>query len=228
MGLLSNKNNAGNEMVFDFHFPTSKKALIIFTRNPKLGHCKTRLAKTIGNEAALNIYIFLLRHTAKVTEGIKADKYVFYSENIEEFDLWNPDIFRKKLQSGTDLGKRMENAFTELFNLRYEKVVIIGSDLLDLGQQHIENAFGILDHHDVVIGPSSDGGYYLLGSKRIHKNIFKNKSWGTDTVLSETLKDLQKINTKILEELNDIDTFEDMKHHKQLEQFYIQYDKGNK
>lgn len=224
MGLLSKNNTDGNEMVFDFHFPTSKKALIIFTRNPELGQCKTRLAKTIGDEAALKIYTYLLKHTAMVSEPIKADKYVFYSENIKKNDFWNIDVFRKKLQYGTDLGSRMENAFSELFGLGYEKVMIIGSDLLDLNQHHIENAFEKLNQHDMVIGPSKDGGYYLLGMKTIHENIFRNKAWGTDTVLKYTLNNLQNIDVELLEELNDIDTFEDMKHYKQLEQFYMKYD----
>ena len=220
MGLLSKKSTDDNEMAFDFHFPTSKKALIIFIRNPELGQCKTRLAKTTGDEAALNIYTFLLQHTAQVSEAVKADKYVFYSETINKNDLWNTDVFRKKIQNGTDLGSRMENAFSKLFGLGYEKVMIIGSDLLDLNQHHIEIAFEAFNHHDVVIGPSKDGGYYLLGMKKIHENIFKNKTWGTETVLKETLNDLQNIKVELLEELNDIDTFEDMKHYKQLEQFY--------
>ena len=221
MGILSKKHSNDNEMAFDFHFPTSKKALIIFTRNPQLGKCKTRLAKTIGNEAALKIYTYLLHHTAQVSESVKADKYVFYSESINENDLWNTDIFRKKLQYGTDLGTRMENAFSELFGLGYEKVMLIGSDLLELNPQHIESAFEKLSQHEIVIGPSKDGGYYLLGMKVMHETLFKNKTWGTETVLSETLNDLQNWDIELLEELNDIDTFEDMKHYKQLEQFYI-------
>ncbi len=166
------------------------------------------------------IYTFLLKHTSTVAEFVKADKYVFYSEHINSNDLWNSDIFRKKLQYGTDLGSRMENAFSELFNLDYEKVIIIGSDLLDLDQQLIEHAFDQLASNDVVIGPSKDGGYYLLGLKMIHHNIFKNKPWGTESVLKNTLNDLQNCKVELLEELIDIDTFEDMKHYKQLEQFY--------
>lgn len=212
----------GDEMAFDFHFPTSKKALIIFTRNPELGQCKTRLAKTIGDEAALKIYKFLLKHTAKVSEAVKADKYVYYSEIIKKNDLWNEDVFRKKLQFGTDLGERMENAFSELFGLGYEKVMIIGSDLLDLTQYHIDHAFEQLQGHDIVIGPSKDGGYYLLGMKKLQANIFKNKAWSTETVLEDTLRDLQNNNVVLLKELNDIDTFEDLKQYKELEQFYRQ------
>jgi len=220
MGLLSKRNTDGNEMMFDFHFPTSKKALIIFTRNPESGQVKTRLSKTLGDEATLKIYTYLLQHTATVSKQIKADKYVFYSENILKNDLWDDDVFRKKMQNGTDLGTRMHNAFAELFELGYEKVLIVGSDLLDLNQSHIENAFEQLNQHDIVIGPSHDGGYYLLGMKAMHKNIFENKDWGTETVLEDTLSDLEQNDVELLEELNDIDTFEDMKHYKELEQFY--------
>ena len=220
MGILNKQNSDGNEMAFDFHFPTSKKALIIFTRNPELGQVKTRLAKTIGDDATLKIYTYLLKHTAAISKQIKVDKYVFYSENIMKNDLWDDDIFRKKLQNGTDLGARMYNAFAELFGLGYEKVLIIGSDLLDLNEQHIENAFNQLNQHEIVLGPSQDGGYYLLGMKTMHPKIFQNKVWGTNTVLADTLSDLQHNDLDLLEELNDIDTFEDMKHYKQLEQFY--------
>jgi rSAM/selenodomain-associated transferase 1 len=114
----------------------------------------------------------------------------------------------------------MANAFSDLFGLGYEKVMIIGSDLLDLNQSHIEHAFEQLNQHDVVIGPSKDGGYYLLGMKIMHESIFKNKAWGKETVLKDTLLDLQNSDVELLEELNDIDTFDDMKHYKQLERFY--------
>ena len=115
----------------------------------------------------------------------------------------------------------MQNAFSELFGLGYENLIIIGSDLLDLDQNLIEHAFQQLSHHDVVIGPSKDGGYYLLGLKMMREPIFKNKAWGTETVLADTLNDLQNTDVVLLEELNDIDTFEDIKDYKQLERFYI-------
>ena len=220
MGLLSKNNLNADEMAFDFHFPTSENGLIIFTRNPELGQCKTRLAKTIGDESALKIYRYLLQHTAKVSESIRADKFVFYSEHIKKNDLWYDDVFKKKLQYGDDLGSRMENAFSELFSLGYKNVIIIGSDLLELKSEDITHAFDVLKHHDIIIGPSKDGGYYLLGMKRIHENIFKNKVWGTETVLKDTLKDLQNNDVELLKELNDIDTFEDLKHYQELEQFY--------
>jgi len=221
MGLFSTKDSDGdNDLATNFYFPTSKRALIVFTRNPELGQCKTRLAKTIGDEAALKIYKFLLEHTARISEKSKADKFVFYSESIKKNDIWNSDVFRKKLQQGTNLGERMENAFTELFQLGYEKIIIIGSDLLDLKTKDINNAFEQLQDHDIVIGPAKDGGYYLLGMKTIHSKIFKNKPWGTSSVLKETMLDIQNSTFALLEELNDIDTFEDLKPYQQLKKFY--------
>lgn len=221
MGILSTNNTSSdNEMAKDFHFPTSKKALIIFTRNPELGKCKTRLAKTVGDESALDIYKYLLQHTAQLSEKIKADKYVFYSENIKRDDIWNSAVFNKKLQEGDDLGQRMEHAFAELFELGYEIVLIIGSDLLDLNSDDVTEAFELLTDFETVIGPAKDGGYYLLGMKNLNSDIFKNKDWGTATVLKSTLEDLQNNNVHLLKELNDIDTFEDMQHYIELKKFY--------
>ena len=119
----------------------SKNLLLIFTRNPELGNVKTRLAKTIGDEAALAIYKFLLEHTKQVTKNLPCDKAVYYSVKIREHDIWNPTIYQKKAQEGNDLGIRMHNAFQQAFSDGYEKVVIIGSDLPDLTSEHINEAF---------------------------------------------------------------------------------------
>ncbi len=224
MPLLSSNNTDGdNEMDFDFHFPTSKKALIIFTRNPELGKVKTRLAKSVGDESALEIYKFLLKHTVSITQNLNVDKYVFYSETIHRDDFWNPDIFRKKLQTGTHLGQRMENAFAELFGMGYEKVLIVGSDIFELEQKDIENAFTVLDTTETVLGPATDGGYYLLGMKAPNAKIFQNKNWGTNTVLEETLADLNPTKYVLLEARNDVDYFEHIKEIDAFQQFLPPY-----
>ena len=210
-------------MARDFYFPTSKKALIIFTRNPELGKVKTRLAKSVGDESALEIYKFLLKHTVAITKNLNVDKYVFYSENIHREDIWDPEIFRKKLQTGTDLGEKMQNAFSELFEMGYEKVLIVGSDIFELGQSDIENAFEVLQTTETVIGPATDGGYYLLGMKELNATIFQNKNWGTATVLEETLADLRQKKYVLLEERNDVDYFEDIKEIDAFQQFLPPY-----
>lgn len=210
-------------MARDFYFPTSKKALIIFTRNPELGKVKTRLAKSVGDESALEIYKFLLKHTVAITKNLNVDKYVFYSENIHREDIWDPEIFRKKLQTGTDLGEKMQNAFSELFEMGYEKVLIVGSDIFELDQSDIENAFEVLQTTETVIGPATDGGYYLLGMKERNVAIFQNKNWGTSTVLKETLADLGQKKYVLLEERNDVDYFEDIKEIDAFQQFLPPY-----
>ena len=194
----------------------TKNLTIVFVRNPELGKVKTRLAKTIGDKKALNIYILLLKHTESVLQKVSSDKVVYYSEEIQNNDLWSNRCFQKKLQKGNDLGERMQHAFETAFKEGYEKVVIVGSDLFDLKAAHIENAFKALENHDLVIGPSLDGGYYLLGMKVLHPAVFKNKQWGTDSVLETTLKNLEQENVKLLEALNDIDTFEDLQQQPEL------------
>lgn len=224
MALLTSKKTDGdNEMAFDFHYPTSKKALIIFTRNPELGKVKTRLAKSVGDESALEIYKFLLRHTVEITEKFNVDKFVFYSENIYRNDIWDPEIFRKKLQSGNDLGEKMENAFSEIFGMGYEQAVIIGSDMFDLSQKDLATAFEALQTSPIVIGPATDGGYYLLGMKELNTKIFKNKNWGTSTVLQATLDDLKSEKYVLLEERNDVDYYEDIKNIEAFQHFLPPY-----
>lgn len=185
-------------------------ALIIFTRNPQLGKVKTRLAKTIGDQKALQVYKDLLFHTMTETQNLDCAKFVFYDENIDTKDLWLGTLFEKKIQFGSHLGGKMQNAFQTLFDLGYQNCIIIGSDLFDLQANHINEAFHKLESNDVVIGPAEDGGYYLLGLKKVIPPIFKNKDWGTSTVLTDTLKDLENYKIEFLETLNDIDTFEDL------------------
>ncbi|MCO6164448.1 TIGR04282 family arsenosugar biosynthesis glycosyltransferase [Flavobacterium sp. NRK F7] len=189
----------------------NENLILIFTRNPELGKVKTRLAASIGQENALQVYIELLQHTKNVVLETDYDKRVLYSDAINTNDMWNNHLFQKKEQFGKDLGVRMYNAFREGFEEGYQKIVIIGSDLITLEANDLKNAFVALDTNDVVIGPAEDGGYYLLGLKSIPENIFKNKEWGTNTVLKETLKNIKNLKYSLLEEKNDIDTFDDIK-----------------
>ncbi|MDO6595391.1 TIGR04282 family arsenosugar biosynthesis glycosyltransferase [Oceanihabitans sp. 2_MG-2023] len=201
-----------------------KNLIITFTRNPELGKVKTRLAKTIGDQSALNIYTFLLEHTEKTIRNIDSDKAVYYSVSIREKDIWDNKTYQKHQQQGNDLGVRMQNAFKAGFAAGYKKIVIVGSDLFDLQPKHLNEAFKALDKNDAVIGPAEDGGYYLLGMKTILPSVFETKEWGTDTVFNNTIKDLQNFKTYHLEKLNDIDTFEDMEHNSTLKKLLITHD----
>ena len=195
----------------------SKNLLLVFTRNPELGKVKTRLAKTIGDKAALKTYKILLNHTAETIKNIECDKAIYYSVKVRENDIWNAS-YQKYQQEGEDLGIRMFNAFKNSLESGYKKVIIVGSDLYDLQEEHINKAFENLDSNDVVIGPAQDGGYYLLGLKKENKAVFQHKNWGTSTVLNDTLQDLKNKSISFLEELNDIDTYEDLEKNTKLKQ----------
>ena len=197
----------------------TKNCILIFTRNLKLGKVKTRLAKTIGDEKALEIYQFLVQKTKEISDQVQVKKRVYYDQSIPENDFWNSEDYQKFLQKGTDLGSRMYQAFLQTFQSDFEKVIIIGSDLYDLTPKIISEAFQELDKNDVVIGPAEDGGYYLLGMKVLHPPIFKNKNWGTDSVRKETLADLKEKKVFLLEELNDVDIFEDIQDHPAFQYF---------
>ncbi len=193
--------------------------LLIFTRNPELGKCKTRLAAKIGDPAALEVYQFLLNHTVEFTKDLDASKFVYYSEDIWDNDIWDNNIYHKRLQIGDDLGKRMHQAFSHGFDSGFKKIIIIGSDMYDLSQSELEQAFSHLDTHDFVIGPAEDGGYYLLGMKIENSKVFQNKVWGTESVLSDTLKDLEKEDVYLLSEKNDVDHYEDIRDIKAFQPF---------
>ena len=187
-----------------------KSALIIFVRNPLLGKVKTRIAATIGDENALVIYKHLLQHTKNITESLPVTKFVFYADEVTTNDLWNG--YEKWLQSGTDLGERMSNAFESLFKNGFTKIVIIGSDCLELDEKMILDAFLKLNEYEIVIGPATDGGYYLLGMKSPFKNLFENITWSSNSVFNETIKQIEKRNLTLflLPILNDVDEEKDI------------------
>ena len=186
--------------------------LIIFAKNPVLGETKTRLAKTIGHQNALKVYLHLLEHTAKVCLDVNVDRHIYYSSFIENDDIFDDRSFVKNVQIGDDLGERMYNAFKDLFGQWAEKVVIVGTDCKELQPDIIVEAYKKLNECDVVIGPANDGGYYLLGMNTLYKELFFNKVWSSENVLLDTILDLKKLNVKyeLLPVLNDIDYKEDL------------------
>ena len=197
--------------------PGNSNLLMIFARNPELGKVKTRVASGIGDEAALGLYKILLQRTFEVSTNLNCDKVVYYSEAVSKDDLWEKGNFQKKLQQGQDLGQRMKNAFKKAFSEGYLKVMIIGSDLYDLQEEDLKKAFLALDDNDFVIGPAQDGGYYLLGMKKMYSAVFQKKKWSTSEVLKRTLENLENEKVSLLEMRNDIDTVEDLQQHKELD-----------
>ena len=181
-------------------------ALIIFVKNPVLGKVKTRLARTIGDEAALAAYHHLLSVTKEVAMGVACQKYIYYSDYLENDDLWEGQGFTKQVQQGKDLGARMADAFKTVLG-NHDRVVIIGSDCGDLTSDVIDRAFISLQETDIVIGPSIDGGYYLLGMNQDYPQLFDSIAWSTDQVFKTTLNRALSDHISITEliELSDID-----------------------
>ena len=189
-----------------------KNVLFIFVKNPEQGMVKTRLAADIGNDAALNVYNRLLEYTESVATRIEVHKQIWYSKEIESDDLWPDSGYEKRIQSGKDLGERMSNAFSENEKSGFKKQVIIGSDCAELTAGHINKAFSKLDEYDVVLGPSEDGGYYLLGMRSYKPELFEGMSWSTENLYLETKETIRslKLSFAELEMLNDIDTLDDL------------------
>jgi uncharacterized protein len=189
-----------------------KNALIIFIRNPQLGKVKTRLAKTLGAEKTLKIYLHLLEHTQNISRNANCDAHLYYSDFIDDTDDWDKNIYQKHLQIKGDLGEKMSAAFKEQFDQGYQKVAIIGSDCLELKTEIIDQAFLTIQENQAVIGPTLDGGYYLLGMSTYLPYLFQNKKWSTNTVFMDTLNDLEKnkVESRLLDVLNDIDEEKDL------------------
>ena len=190
-----------------------KNLLMIFIKNPVAGEVKTRLARSVGSMNALQVYKNLLRYTREVASACNADRQVWYSSKIDRRDAWTDQLFQKRCQVGENLGERMADAFRQGFGQGYKKVLVIGSDCAELTPSHLENAYSMLDKHDAVIGPSEDGGYYLLGLTRFESGVFEGVEWSSEEVYKRTLGNFGRYDLSfgVLETLNDIDTVEDLK-----------------
>ena len=189
-----------------------KRDLIIFVKNPVLGKAKTRLAASIGDVAALEVYRQLLAYTKHVVQKLDALKTVWYSSHVEKEDIWTKGGFNKKVQIGDDLGQKMNNAFEATFaQEKSDAVVIIGSDCAELEERHVSEAFDALESNDIVLGPAKDGGYYLLGMRVFVPELFESIDWSTSKVAEQTLYAIKENNLSylLLDELNDVDTVED-------------------
>jgi uncharacterized protein len=183
------------------------RAVAVFLRNPVLGKVKTRLANQVGEQQALIIYHQLLDIAFATLQKIEEDVILFLTDHTEDF-IDQP--YEKLLQSDGDLGAKMLSAFENLTK-GYVSVVLIGSDCPYLTPSLIKEAFDKLDKSDLVLGPSLDGGYYLIGMNTPHPTIFDNIEWSTETVFTQTIERITKadLTYALLETLGDIDYYED-------------------
>lgn len=187
----------------------------LMIKYPEPGRVKTRLAKEIGNSRAAEIYRqvvdLIVTNTAPANQGY--ERIVLYDpwERLHDFEQWLPGN-HLILQQGKDIGKRMDNAIRELLALGAEKAVLTGADIPALNSAVIFGAFAALDHADIVIGPAADGGYYLIGMKEPHPEIFSNIPWSTKRVFETTVCRIRQLQLSVNHTvtLADIDRVEDL------------------
>ena len=186
-----------------------KEVVLVFEKNAILGQVKTRLASGMGELPALEIYKHLVQLTYSALEEVSVPVWTFFSDFIPEST--HPIVENSFVQQGQDLGERMSNAFACTFESGRDKVVLIGTDCPTLQSHHLLQAFEALNHSDLVLGPATDGGYYLIGMKSSAAYLFEGIAWSTSQVLSQTLHvaSQQGLIVTFLPELDDIDTQED-------------------
>ena len=183
-----------------------REALLLFVKNPRPGRVKTRLGRTLGDAEALRIYLLLLARTRQTALQTPVDRLLFYSDFIDEEDDWDPAFFKKLLQSGSDLGERMYRAF-ETALPTHNACLLIGSDCPGITPELLRVAFDHLQQNDLILGPSTDGGYYLIGLRRPIRLLFEAVEWSTGKVLAQTLDKARTLNLSwhLLPALTDVD-----------------------
>lgn len=191
------------------------QALIVFCKAPVLNEVKTRLAHSVGPKTALYFYQKLLEHTLTVTHSANWTRIISYNKPFHHTRFTDNDSFI--VQKGIDLGAKMEHTLSEAFKQKHQKVIIVGSDIPELTNEVICEAFNALNAHDVVLGPTKDGGYYLLGLKRIFTEFFASTiPWSTPKVFEKTTQICLENNLSYftLQQLSDIDNQTDLQQHK--------------
>ncbi|PHS01812.1 MAG: hypothetical protein COA78_22275 [Blastopirellula sp.] len=178
------------------------------------GKVKTRLAQTIGDQAAASIYQTFVETIVARLSGIADQTVIAYSPADQQplFQQLPVDTWNLQPQGEGDLGQRLEHYFSSAFKAGAKQVVLIGTDSPDLPVDYVNKAFALLAQTDVVIGPSDDGGYYLVGMSQFRPDIFADIPWSTETVFDATLQrlDEHQIPFRELPMWYDVDTQQDL------------------
>lgn len=187
----------------------------MFVKAPRLGQVKTRLQPELTPEQALGLYRAMVEDLVNQFEDVGfCELKIFFTpaDAIGEIRNWLGDQFEYFPQRGDDLGERMHHAIAACLHQGYKKAVLVGSDIPSLDVDTVLQAFSCLSECDVVIGPTDDGGYYLIGMKSSQARLFENIHWSTDQVLQQSLQQARRLGLQIkqLKVLFDIDTYRDV------------------
>jgi uncharacterized protein len=185
-----------------------KPAIVIMSKVPKPGKTKTRLMTQISGEECAMLHLACLKDICHTVKGLDVQGYVYFT-GASEVDL--PPEILKRLQIGRDLGERLYHTALGVL-AEHDRLIFLGADLPNLTGDLLQKAIDYLDEFDTVIGPATDGGYYLLGIKFAHAGLFADIQWGGARVLDQTIKQIEesKLSYYLLESKNDIDTWDDL------------------
>jgi len=201
-----------------FHFSVTKgmkKGLIVMAKESVPGQVETRLCPPCTLEEAAQLYRCFLLDTFELAarlQGVTVTVAYFPSEAEETFKAMAPLAFELMLQRGADLWERLSGAFEQLFYLGYERVVAIVADSPTLLLAYIGWSFELLAGTELALGPSAGGGYYLIGMKAFHPELFQGVAMGTERVFSQTLEGARQANlwVSLLPPWYDVDTQDDL------------------
>lgn len=185
---------------------------VLFVRAPRHGTVKTRLARSLGDDATLDAYRTLLTVTCKALRELNhVELRVTPDDGLRELESWRAPGWTLAPQGTGSLGERLAAAVEIHFRNGATSVVIIGSDCPEITAEDIRAAHQALATSDVVLGPASDGGYWLIGLRRPTVGVFDNIAWSTESVLQQTLERAASLGLSVatLRTLDDIDTHED-------------------
>ena len=193
-------------------------ALIIFAKAPIPGEVKTRLCPPLDADEAASLHGSLVLDAIERTKGLQGiSLYVAGTPDLEHpfFKVMEGRYgARLLLQRGPDLGSRMKQAMQDTFDQGAQAVLLTGTDLPTLPRAHLVEALTLIRNHDVVLGPTADGGYYLIGLRKMVPGLFDGVAWSTGSVFAETKKKVEAagLSLGLLPECRDVDTLDDLKH----------------
>lgn len=191
-----------------------KTCLIIFAKEPETGRVKTRLAGKMDDNEIIELYKDFVRRTIDIAGKVESDnKFLAYDSSGKAGFIESVKGSLSLLkQEGADLGERLYNAFLYSKGEGNESTIIIGADSPDMPPEFIYKGFDMLEKSDIVIGPSRDGGYYLIGLKDPDRRIFKDVNWSSDKVFAETMDNIKNTGkiASLVDGWYDIDTPEDL------------------
>ncbi len=195
-----------------------KKALIIFVKAPLPGTVKTRLQKDLGRDETVRVYKSFITEITSQYAGMRGFDRLLGCAPAKDHEFLKEIAGKNKMkafdQRGSDLGKKIVNAFKDYFKKGYTRVILIGSDSPTIPKEFIRKAFRALEKNDFVVGPCCDGGMYLIGArKKIESRLFQNIPWDTSDVLNMVLEKLYryKIQFSMLPFWYDVDNIDDFK-----------------